>query len=81
MKEIELVLQETATDRIEVHLNGKPTALPAGTTIETFLLDRSLHDRMVVVEVNGQIVPRTAFATTTFRNGDEVEVVHFVGGG
>jgi thiamine-phosphate pyrophosphorylase len=66
---------------IEFELNGKPERLPTGTTIATFLAGKDLQDKLVVVEVNGQIVARSAFGERIFRNGDQVEVVHFVGGG
>jgi thiamine biosynthesis protein ThiS len=35
----------------------------------------------VAVELNRNIVPRTDWAATVLRNGDRLEVVHFVGGG
>lgn len=66
---------------IEIELNGKPERLPTGTTIGTFLAGKGLHDKLVVVEVNGQIVARSAFGERVFQAGDQVEVVHFVGGG
>ena len=35
----------------------------------------------VAVELNLEIVSRTQWETTTLKNGDKLEVVHFVGGG
>jgi thiamine biosynthesis protein ThiS len=66
---------------IAITLNGKPEKRPAGSTITDLLTERSLMDRLVVVEVNGQIVPRALFSSTVFNAGDTVEMVHFVGGG
>ena len=66
---------------VEIDLNGKRERFPTGTTIATFLAAKGLQDKLVVVEVNGQIVARSAFAGRIFENGDQVEVVHFVGGG
>jgi thiamine biosynthesis protein ThiS len=40
-----------------------------------------LDARRVAVEHNLLVVKRTAFADTTIREGDEVEIVNFVGGG
>jgi sulfur carrier protein len=68
-------------EQIEIQLNGKATALPAGRTVADFLAARGLQDRLVVVELNGEILARSAFVSTVFNEGDRVEVVHFVGGG
>jgi thiamine biosynthesis protein ThiS len=68
-------------EQIAIELNGKTTPLPAGTSVSAFLAERGLQDKLVVVEINGQILPRSAFGETAFAPGDRVEVVHFVGGG
>ncbi len=41
----------------------------------------ALHEGRVAVEHNGQIVPRSRWPTVGVRDGDRLEVVHFVGGG
>lgn len=64
-----------------VSLNGKETTFAAGTTVDEFLATRSLLGKLVVVEINGTIVPRSDFPTRIIDSGDQVEVVHFVGGG
>jgi thiamine biosynthesis protein ThiS len=73
-------MTETTT-AITVTLNGKETSLPAGSTITSFLESRALTGKLVVVEINGTIVPRADFDERAFQSGDQVEVVHFVGGG
>jgi sulfur carrier protein len=35
----------------------------------------------VAVELNREIVPRTLWSETALKNGDRLEMVHFVGGG
>jgi thiamine-phosphate pyrophosphorylase len=75
---LESVLDSTS---IDIVLNGKPVERPAGSTIQDLLAERELIDRLVVVEVNGAIIARSAFADTIFQSGDVVELVHFVGGG
>jgi thiamine biosynthesis protein ThiS len=66
---------------VAVELNGKTERLPTGTTISAFLAGKGFQDKLVVVEVNGQIVARSAFAERGFEDGDSVEIVQFVGGG
>ena len=73
-------MQEQSTT-IEITLNGKPAAIPEGSTILDLLASKELAERLVVVELNGVIVPRSDFGTTLFSARDQVEIVHFVGGG
>ena len=40
-----------------------------------------LGARRIAVEVNRMVVPRAEYPSTTLREGDAVEVIHFVGGG
>lgn len=74
-------MTEKTIENIAIELNGKAAVLSSGTTITQFLAAKGLQDRLVVVELNGVIVPRCAFSDTRFSGGDKVEVVHFVGGG
>ncbi len=78
-------LEQSVTDRtgpmITATINGKPTELSVGTTISAFLAGRDLHERLVVVERNGEIVKRPLFSEVVIEEGDLLEIVHFVGGG
>jgi thiamine-phosphate pyrophosphorylase len=71
----------TVSNRVATTINGKPVELVRDTTIKQFLEEKGYHDRLVVVEVNEVIVPRSGFDSTTLRDGDRIEIVHFVGGG
>ena len=52
-----------------------------GMTVADLLRDLELDGRLVVVEVNRQIVRRNEIEDVALRAGDRVEIVHFVGGG
>ncbi len=62
-------------------VNGDRMTVPEGLTVAEFLRQRELTSKRVVVEINGEILPRESFDQRQFRQGDVVEVVHFVGGG
>jgi thiamine biosynthesis protein ThiS len=68
-------------ETITVRVNGDPREIPAGLTVEGLLAHLSLSPRMVVVEHNGDILRRDALADTAVKEGDTLELVHFVGGG
>ncbi len=66
---------------LSLTVNGKPMALPCGATIVDLLRVRELDQRLVAVEHNKIILKPALFSSTTLNDGDEVEIVHFVGGG
>lgn len=66
---------------MNVTINGDPKQLPAGTTVLAALTSLGLQSQRVAVERNQEIVPRAAHASTELRDGDVLEIVHFVGGG
>ncbi len=78
---LEQSMTEPTSATITATINGKPVELPVGTTVATFLAGRELHERLVVVERNGEIIKRSTFPDTVVEEGDLLEIVHFVGGG
>lgn len=70
-----------ATPVIQVHFNDAPLDVPAGCTVAGLLDGQGLGGRRVAVEVNREIVPRSAHACRALAAGDRVEVVHALGGG
>lgn len=66
---------------MRIQLNGEPFELPDGATVEALLAHLELAGRRVAVELNLDIVPRSQHAATALNEGDQVEVVHAIGGG
>lgn len=66
---------------ITVVVNGEPREIAQEASLLDLLQSLDLDPRVVVVEHNRQIVRRPALASTTLYAGDQVELVHFVGGG
>jgi sulfur carrier protein len=65
--------------RIEV--NGETQNVAPDITVSALLSTLGVGDGPVAVERNRQIVPRAEHASTRLAEGDQLEVVHFVGGG
>jgi sulfur carrier protein len=65
--------------RIEV--NGETRDVAPDITVGALLSLLGVDDGPVAVERNREIVPRAQHASTALREGDRLEVVHFVGGG
>ncbi len=70
-----------AANSMQIQLNGEPYELPAGQTVADLLACLELTGRRLAVELNRDIVPRSAHASTALSEGDQVEVVHAIGGG
>ena len=64
-----------------IHLNGDRCELSGPLSVTELLTHLDIDRRRVAVEVNLVVLKRTAFDETIVRDGDEVEVVNFVGGG
>jgi sulfur carrier protein len=66
---------------VTVRVNGEPLTLSQGASIATLLEKLSVSTPRVAVERNRDIVPKAEYASTSLAEGDELEVVEFVGGG
>ena len=66
---------------MELEINGEPRKLPEGLTITALVTHLDIKTDRVAVELNQQIVPRGNWDTTMLKDGDHLEIVHFVGGG
>ncbi len=62
-------------------VNGEPRRVPGPATVTSLLDHLGLDPRMVVVEVNREIIRRVRQGEVVLHEGDLVELVHFVGGG
>ena len=62
-------------------LNGAARPVPPGQTVAALLDELSLDRRKVAVERNEAIVPRSQYDSTELAPGDQIEIVHFIGGG
>jgi sulfur carrier protein len=67
----------------DVHLqvNGDPRTIPGPATLLDLLGHLTLDPRMVVVELNREIIRRPRLGDAALKDGDQIELVHFVGGG
>jgi len=70
-----------AANRMRIQLNGDPFELPDGETVSGLLARLDLAGRRVAVELNQDIVPRSQHGETVLGEGDQIEVVHAIGGG
>ena len=63
-----------------VKVNGEPRELPDGETVRALIVRYSLSPEKVAVELNRRLLRGEKY-DTGLKEGDEVEIVTFVGGG
>ena len=66
---------------VNIVLNGEPFELERPVTVSKLLEQLNIDPRRVAVEHNLVVLKRAACDSTLLKEGDEVEVVNFVGGG
>ncbi len=64
-----------------IRVNGKDSEVASDISVAQLLEHLEIRPGRVVVEINAQVVSRDAHGDTQLKEGDEVEIVHFVGGG
>ena len=64
-----------------VRLNGETRECREGMTLADLLAELGLGAKRIAVEMNRDIIPREDYAQCRLQSGDEIEIVHFVGGG
>jgi sulfur carrier protein len=66
---------------IQVTVNGRAHRFDAPLELDALLSRLELAGRKIAVERNGEIVPKSAHASTVVSDGDALEIVVAVGGG
>ena len=72
---------QKAMTAMHIQVNGERHELPDGQSVADLLQRLELTGRRLAVELNQDIVPRSQHASTLLAEGDQVEVVHAIGGG
>jgi thiazole synthase len=66
---------------MKIHINGEEKKIADGLNIAGLLDQLEIRPGRVVVELNRAIISRETQESTSLKEGDVLEIVHFVGGG
>ena len=66
---------------MRIVVNGQPVSCEVGTNLHDLIVQLGLKPEAVVVERNRELVPGENFVRTCLEEGDNLELLHFVGGG
>lgn len=64
-----------------LQINGKEENNLIGLSLSEALDQKGFHIKQIAVELNGEVIPKSKFASQTLQDGDNIEVVTFVRGG
>jgi thiamine biosynthesis protein ThiS len=64
-----------------LQLNGEKREVPDQSMLVDLVRELSLEPARIAIELNQQVVGRDKWPQTTLKDGDRIEIVHFVGGG
>ena len=65
---------------MDLIINGEPKTVSA-STLAALVEELGMKGDRVAIELNRDIVSRAQWAATNLKDGDKLEIVHFVGGG
>lgn len=68
-------------DTASITVNGQHRRVPTGISVADLALELGLEPSRVAVERNLEIVPRSTLGQVMVEDGDDYEIVTFVGGG
>jgi len=66
---------------MNIQINGKPELVDDHFTAAQLVESLALTGKRIAMEVNQEIVPRSQYSTYQFKEDDQVEIVHAIGGG
>jgi sulfur carrier protein len=66
---------------MDITVNGTTRAVPGQTSASELLDSLGLAGKRLALEINREIVPRSRFDYHLIQPGDQVEIVHAIGGG
>ena len=66
---------------LSIRVNGEHRRVPGGLSVAEMVNELGLDPLRVAVERNLEVIPRSTLASVCVEDGDDYEIVHFVGGG
>ncbi len=66
---------------MKIQLNGETRDIPENSTAQMLVELLELQGKRLAMELNREIVPRSLYVDTLLHEGDQIEIVHAIGGG
>jgi sulfur carrier protein len=74
-------LQHSHSNRITIRLNGEPYVIEGDASLTTLIATLKMKPARIAVELNREVIPKKDHDAVVLKDGDELELINFVGGG
>ena len=67
--------------KIKIKVNGKIKRIFENTRLSDLIKSLKIPIKKVAIELNQEIIDKKKLKNIKIKNGDNIEIVHFIGGG
>ena len=68
-------------NKIQIYINGKKKNINSNCNLIDILKEYSLINKLVAVEINQEVIPKSGYKTITINKNDKIEILELIGGG
>ncbi len=68
-------------NKIQIYINGKKKNINSNCNLIDILKEYSLINKLVAVEINQEVIPKSRYKTITINKNDKIEILELIGGG
>ena len=68
-------------NKIQIYINGKKKNINSNYNLINILEKYSLKNKMVAIEINQEVIPKSNYKTKKINNNDRIEILELIGGG
>ena len=68
-------------NKIQIYINGKKKNIKSNCNLIDILKEYSLINKLVAVEINQEVIPKSSYKTITINKNDKIEILELIGGG
>ena len=68
-------------NKIQIYINGKKKNINSNCNLIDILKEYSLINKLVAVEINQEVIPKSNYKTITINKNDKIEILELIGGG
>jgi thiamine biosynthesis protein ThiS len=66
---------------VKLTINGKEREVHSSNTVTELVKELAINAPNIAVALNSQVIPKSKYPETSVKEGDQIEIVHAVGGG
>ena len=68
-------------NKIQIYINGKKKNINSSYNIINILEEYSLKNKLIAVEINQEVIPKSNYKTKKINKNDRIEILELIGGG